>query len=89
METTIDIKEIKPVNQWLTDEGHTLFKTRTAWEWFKRTNAVELVESRALILGKGSASDKVTPLISAVVFDILQRKSIASARHLEQKAAAK
>lgn len=83
----INLKAIKPVNEWLADEGCVFFKTRTSWEWFKRNNAVELVDSDALILGKGSASDKVTPLISQVVLNIKKRESLESAKRLEQKVA--
>jgi hypothetical protein len=82
----LNLKDIKPVNAWLEDEGCVFFQTRSSWEWFKRHNALELAESGALILGKGRASDKVTPSISQVVLGILKRKSIESAKRLEQKA---
>ncbi len=80
------LSEIKPVVSWLKDEGCVFFATQSSWEWFKRRNAVELAESGALILGKGRASDKVTPHISQVVLSILKRNSIESAKRLEQKA---
>lgn len=87
MESIIKMSEIKPVRSWLADEGCVFFQTQSSWEWFKKHNAVELTESGALILGKGRASDKVTPQISGVVLGILKRKSIESAKRLEQKVA--
>jgi hypothetical protein len=81
------LSDIKPVTAWLADEGGVFFTTQSSWEWFKRRNAIELAEAGALILGKGRASDKVTPLISQVVLGILKRKSIESAKRIEQKVA--
>ncbi len=81
------LSDIQPVTAWLKDEGGVFFTTQSSWEWFKRRNAIELAESGALILGKGRASDKVTPQISQVVLGILKRKSIESAKRIEQKVA--
>lgn len=88
METISRIHEIKPATTWWEQEGRVFFATPSSWEWFKRHNAVELAESGALILGKGRASDKVAGHISQVVLGILKRKSIESAKRLEQKVAA-
>jgi len=87
METVVKMSEIKPATTWWEEEGRVFFTTPSSWEWFKRHNAVELAESGALILGKGRASDKVAPHISQVVLGILKRKSIESAKRLEQKVA--
>ena len=81
------LSDLQPVTAWLADEGGVFFTTQSSWEWFKRRNAIELAESGALILGKGRASDKVTPQISRVVLGILKRKSIESAKRIEQKVA--
>lgn len=86
MEHITNLSQIKPVSTWLTDEGCVLFATHSSWEWFKRRNALELVESGALILGTGRASDKVTANISQVVLGILRRNSLESAKRLEHKA---
>jgi len=82
----ISMKEIKPATQWWKEEGCVFFATLSSWEWFKRHNAVELAESGALILGKGRATDKVAGHMSQVVISILSRKSLESAKRLQQKA---
>jgi hypothetical protein len=78
------ILDLQPAEQWLAQEGKFLFPTPYSWEWFKRQNAEELVENDALFLGRGRATDKVTPNIGKVVLTILKRQSLDAARHLQQ-----
>jgi hypothetical protein len=78
-------KKLQTVDEWLSDEGRILFPTNYSFEWFKRQNAVELVESDALFLGRGRATDKVTPKIWDVCLAILKRQSLESAKSLQLK----
>jgi hypothetical protein len=78
------IRDLQSVDEWLRAEGKILFPTPYSFEWFKRQNAVELVESDALFLGRGRATDKVTPKIWDVCLAILKRQSLESAKSLQQ-----
>jgi hypothetical protein len=83
------ILDLQTAEEWLSQEGKFLFPTEYSWEWFKRQNAEELVEKDALFIGRGRASDKVTPNIAKVVLAILKRQSMESAKYLQQQNALK
>jgi hypothetical protein len=62
---------------WRAASGKTVFPSEGSWLWFKRTNRRELVESGALILGRGRLCDIVdTKRIGAAVQSILQKESM-------------
>lgn len=73
-----DLKKFKKVAEWRREQASGLFGTTGSWEWFKRKNHTELVESGALIVRRGRAGDLVdVEAIGRVVQTILMRESLA------------
>jgi len=73
-----DLRKFKKVKEWRRERAASLFCTDASWEWFKRKNHTELVESGALIVRRGRAGDLVdSDAIGRVVQTILVRESLA------------
>lgn len=72
-----DLRRLMPAEEWRTRFGVSVFKTKPAWDWFKRDHRRELVEAGALYLGCGRMKDMVhIDRISQVVQSIRRQESL-------------
>lgn len=66
---------LRRAKRWRQECAGEVFQTDSAWEWFRRLHHRELIESGALIPGRGQRGDLVTAQIDEVVVDILRREA--------------
>lgn len=72
-----DLRRVMVAEEWRSQFGSTVFRTKPAWDWFKRDHRQELVEAGALFLGCGRMQDMVhVDRIGRVVQSIRQAESL-------------
>lgn len=72
-----DLRRVMPAKEWREQFAATVFRTKPAWDWFKRDHRRELVEAGALFLGVGRSQDMVhIDRIAAEVQRIRKAESI-------------
>lgn len=72
----LGITGLRRAKRWRQEAASEVFPTDSAWEWFRRLHHRELVESGALIPGRGQRGDLVGPEIDEVVITILRREAV-------------
>jgi hypothetical protein len=73
------VANLLSARRWREENAGDVFSTHSAWEWFRRQHAEELVRRGVLIPGRGRRGDLVTPDIDGVVLDILHREAGSTA----------
>jgi len=61
--------------RWVNEQGAGAFPSFASLEWFIRHHRAELVESRQLIVRRGSSGTLIGPKFGDLVLDILRRES--------------
>lgn len=73
--------DLRQATHWRKESASAVFRTDSAWEWFKRDHRDELVVAGVLIPGRGRRGDLVTNGIDEAVITILRREAEGS-RHV-------